>query len=135
MKRGNVAFDLFLDQLADAVAERVAKKLKPTTGAPVVVYTTNKSGPHLPGKTRRWMLDHIRLIPGAKKVGRDWEITAADWEAWKASGDMRLVRAADATPRHVRQATVTSVVDPADLQERARRSLQAAGFRRSRTDA
>ena len=76
--------DTIIDQLAEALAERVAKKLGHVATA---IYTTAKRGPHCPGKSRTWMLKNIRSMPGAKKVGRDWIIGADEYARWAAAKD------------------------------------------------
>jgi hypothetical protein len=89
--KGNATLHLMLDELIEAVAERVAKKL----GRPsevTVVYTTHKSGPNIPGKTREWMLRRIKTMPGSRRVGRDWTIRATDYETWAAAQDCSRVR-------------------------------------------
>ena len=75
-----------LNPLIDAIAERVVKKLG---GPPAqrLTYTTRKCGPHFPGKSRQWMIRHIKTMPGARKVGRDWVITSEDYEGWAAAMD------------------------------------------------
>lgn len=75
-----------LAQLADMVADRVLAKLGATRPS---VYTTNKLGPNLPGKSRGWMLGRIKTMPGAIQVGRDWQISAADYDAWMRAQDAR----------------------------------------------
>jgi hypothetical protein len=83
-----------LDAMAEIIAERVLTKL---LGRGIVnvatpkIYTTHKSGPHIPGKSRRWMKDHVQAMPGARKVGRDWEIDVADYESWAKAADHQAV--------------------------------------------
>lgn len=79
-----IVLDKVLEELADRVAERVAQKLGHVA---VAVYTTAKRGPHIPGKSRAWMLKHARSMPGARKVGRDWIIGADDYQRWAAAKD------------------------------------------------
>ncbi len=90
-----MSFEILVDQLADMVAERIAKKLGgiPQIGGHVV-YTTNKIGPHIPGKTRVWMRRMVKQMPGARKVGRDWTISAADYNVWAAANDTSRRRSA-----------------------------------------
>jgi hypothetical protein len=129
MMKSNLAWASLFDELVEAVAERVAKKVAPTP-TPPVTYTTNKRGPHFPGRSRRWMLDHIRSMPGARKIGRNWEISATDYEAWKSHEDAAQVRAASGAARRSGTGAVRSV-DVDELTERAKSSLRAAGYRRS----
>ncbi len=120
---------------ADALIERLktivedALKRHSTPPPSPLVFTTHKSGLHLPGKSRRWMLDHIRDMPGARKTGRDWEISATDFEAWKRAQDIRVVRLA--TARRPPKPVEVSV-DLAEMELEVERSLKAGGFRRSR---
>jgi len=124
----NLAIDTFLDQLVEAVAERVAKKLGGAVNPALPArYTTNKAGPHIPGKTRRWMREHIKSMPGARRVGRDWEISAADYEAWATAEDARRCESAIRPRRPARGAVVSA---PATSKEAAAlRAIEAAGFR------
>lgn len=73
--------DLLADRIADRVLERIGKAADGET------YTTAKGGPLLPGKSRDWMRRNVRGMPGARKVGRDWVIARADYEAWLAARD------------------------------------------------
>lgn len=98
--------------MIEAVADRVARKLGHGTA---VVYTTHKSGPHIPGKTRSWMLRHVQAMPGARKVGRDWTIAASDFDAYAAAKD---------TSRMRKPATLHKTVDDHDYAVAA---LAAAG--------
>ena len=85
--------DEVLDAIAERVAERVAKKLGHVAAA---IYTTAKRGPHIPGRSRSWMLKHVRAMPGAQKTGRDWIISADDYRRWAAAQDAARVRRATA---------------------------------------
>jgi hypothetical protein len=87
------------------------------------------------------MLEHIRKMPGARKVGRDWVIAPVDYEAWLRAEDARRVALASKPrlPSIVRTKEVaaagndtTPADDEAELQRRIVRSLQAQGLRRSR---
>src|SRR5262245_7716428 len=100
MMNGNLAVANILDELVEAVAERLAKKLGPPAPVLALIYTTNKRGPHPPGKTKRWCRDWIKRIPGARRVGRDWEVPAAAYEAWASAKDAERVRqASSSAPR------------------------------------
>ena len=48
-------------------------------------YTSNKNGPHPPGKTARWCRDNFRRI-GGRKEGRDWVLPVAAYDQWAGSG-------------------------------------------------
>jgi hypothetical protein len=114
-----------LDLLAERVAERVLERMGPK--AVQVAYTTAKHGPHIPNKTRRWMMTWVRKMPGARKVGRDWHISAEDYEAWSRAEDER--RCSTPRPPLARTGKLTSSSDEAELAHRAERSLRAQGFR------
>lgn len=117
-----------LDDLIEAIAERVATKIN---SAPARIYTTNKRGPHIPGKSRRWMLTHVKTMAGARKVGRDWEIDISDYEAWASTEDAR--RCAENGRARPDTAVELNFSDPADdLARRAACSLDAQGYRRTR---
>jgi len=133
--------DSLLDEIADRVADRLLARLDRSSSTSVVVYSTHKHGPHLPGKSRRWMLEHVRKMPGARKVGRDWVIAPADYEAWVRAEDSRRVALASKPKLPAVGATkeaptvsndITPESDEAELQRRIARSLQAQGLRRSR---
>lgn len=129
MKTGNAALSLILEEIIEAVAVRVAEKLgqSPLTA----VYTTHKRGPHFPGKTRDWMLRVIKTMPGAQRIGRDWTIRAADYDAWASAEDTRRC----ANPRPLARAlALRSEVEADDEDEDARleKSIAAMGFRRSK---
>lgn len=109
-------FEHLLRELAEEVAERVAAKVveRMTTHA---VYTTASRGPGIPGKSRAWCLRNIRTMPGARKVGRDWVITAEAYEAWLSERDDARFAPAPAAN---------------DVDRLVKDSLRAAGFRRAR---
>lgn len=121
-----IVLDAILEVLADKIAERLSER--PASALPLI-YTSSKRGPHFPGKSRRWTKEKIRHMPGARKVGRDWEITSTDYEAWKAEQDAAHVRS-EVKPRPLRRAELA--LDDAELAARAAKSLRAAGFRRSK---
>jgi hypothetical protein len=58
---------------------------EPSPSAGPTHYTTNKRGALPPGKSRRWLRDRAAEIPGARKVGRDWTVSAADFDRWAAA--------------------------------------------------
>jgi hypothetical protein len=126
-----------LDAIADRVVARLAPHLRLVHSVPTVAplaYTSNKRGPHAPGKSQRWMLDHLCQIPGARKEGRDWVISVADYEAWATSEDLKKcgprTRKPPTAPVHKATKKLDSTsFDPADLDARAERSLAAAGYR------
>lgn len=121
-----------LDAMAEIIADRVLSKLLVrgiVNVATPKVYTTHKAGPHIPGKSRRWMLDHLKSIAGARKVGRDWEIDVADYEAWAKAADRKATVNASA-PRAKNDVSLPT--DEAALRHEARRALKAEGFRRSK---
>lgn len=108
----------FLAALADMVAERVLAKLSMTTSA---TYTTNKRGPNIPGKSRMWALRNVKTMPGARKVGVDWMIAAADFDAWATAQDATSTARRRGAPKA-----------PVDLEEFADACLDAAGYRPTR---
>ncbi len=83
-------------------------------------YSSRKGALHLPGKSRRWMLDHARGIPGARKVGRDWILSHADYVRWMAEQDAARCR------------TGAPTVHDADARTIAERTLANAGLRATR---
>jgi hypothetical protein len=78
-------FDGLLELLAARLAVHVLKELSGT--AEGATYTSRKGGPHIPGKSRAWMLRHIKTMPGSRKVGRDWIIGKDDFDRWAAAHD------------------------------------------------
>lgn len=130
------------DEDVSRIAKAVAVELRqlnpfnmwnaPLPLPPATVYTTNKLGPHVPGKSRRWMLDHLSSMPGARKEGRDWVIDVDMYNAWATLKDLRRCgpKKRPAPPVHVPGKGLRSLkFDPADLDTRAERSLAAAGYR------
>lgn len=76
--------------IVDMIANRVVEKLEErqvVNGTNEVVYTAN--GPLIPGKKRSWMLANIKKMPGAYKVGRDWMISATDFDGWRKTEEAR----------------------------------------------
>jgi hypothetical protein len=100
-----------------ASASRRANNATPEDG----FYSSRKGSVHLPGKSRRWMLDHARDIPGARKVGRDWIVPQVAYERWLAAKDTARCRAT---------AAIRSV--DADARAIAERTLANAGLRPTR---
>ena len=130
-----VNLDTLLDEIADRVATRMLSRLERgalPSSAPPVVYTTHKDGPHLPGKTRRWMLEHVKNIPGARKVGRDWLIDASAYRAWLTAEDSRQCAKASERGVEARVASVTEEDDDEEIRRRVERSLSAGRHRRSK---
>jgi hypothetical protein len=82
-----MAFD---QALAGRVAEIVAAQLGTVAGTEI--YSTSKVGPRIPGKSRDWMLRHVKDMKGALKVGRDWQISRTDLIAWQRARDATQVR-------------------------------------------
>lgn len=107
-----------LDAVLDDLAERVAAKVLAKLSAPSTHYGTGRAAVLPPGKSRAWALRNLKLVPGAKKVGRDWIVSVADFEAWLTERDTRR----NVTP--LRPAN-----DAPDLLEE---SLRASGLRRIR---
>ncbi len=107
------------EALADHIAERVADRLG--SGRTADIYTTRKGGPHIPGKSRDWMLRRIKEMPGARNVGKDWQITHADYERWLTERDMTKCKAA-ARPTGVNKT-------PSNVRDLAEAALARAGFR------
>ena len=55
--------------------------LSPTERPPTPTnYTSSKHGPRPPGKTARWCRENFRHVPGARKEGRDWVVSASAYE-------------------------------------------------------
>ncbi len=79
----------FLDRLVEAIADRVASRLGTSAKT---VYSTSTRGPNIPGKSRSWALRHMKTMPGARKVGRDWTISADDYDAWARAQDTARCR-------------------------------------------
>ncbi len=100
--------DALLDELADRVAARVLEKLSAAPG-----HYSAKNPP--PGKSKAWALRMIKTIPGARKVGRDWIVSVADFDAW-------LVDRAS-TP------TRTKARPSNDVEALAAEAFRAAGLR------
>ena len=113
-----------LDELAELVAAKVLAKLS----APTTHYSTaSKSGTLPPGKSRAWALRNLKLVPGARKVGRDWVVSIADFEAWLSEQDS--IRFAKSGERAVvREAIATED----ELDRLATAGLTRAGLRRVR---
>jgi len=79
----------FVDVLAVSATRAPAK----TAAAPLdEYYSSRKGAAHLPGKSRRWMLEKARQIPGASKVGRDWIVPRAAYAQWLTEQDVALCR-------------------------------------------
>lgn len=85
-----MSFDAVLDELAERVAAKVLAKL---SAAPSF-YGTGKGATLPPGKTRAWALRTLKTIPGARKVGRDWVVSVADFDAWASDRDSECQRKA-----------------------------------------
>lgn len=111
-----------LTPLVDALVERVAERLgeRPT---PSAHYTTSKRGPLPPGKSRAWALRTLKTIPGARKVGRDWVVSTADYQTWLTAQDMKSF---------TRPSVAKVRSDLVDLDAITDAALTDAGFRRTR---
>jgi hypothetical protein len=129
-----------LAELAKLFARHLVPPAHHAAPSAPLIYTTNKRGPYLPGKSRRWMLEHIPSMPGAHKVGRDWSIRAVDYDDWVTAEDARrcklagLKKVSGVVSTAARKASndISNEEDEAELLRRAERSLRAQGFRRSR---
>ncbi len=110
-------FDTFIEQIAERVAERVAAKLGHVA---VAVYTTAKRGPHVPGKSRAWMIKNVKVMPGGRKVGRDWIISSDDYQNWAAAHDAGRRRAP------------AKAVPASSVEALAEACLATAGYRSTR---
>lgn len=121
--RAGVVEDV-LAALADRGVRRPVRVTLPSASANDAsapeFYTTHKGGPHLPGKSRHWMVRNARTIPGAHKVGRDWIVPRAAYEAWLTALDARQCATATA-PAHTTSST--------NAHEIALRGLERAGYR------
>lgn len=78
-----------IDQLAAALAPRIAALLGSSAKT---VYSTSKLGPYCPGKSKGWMVRNLKIMPGARKIGRDWTITGEDYDAWCRAQDTARCR-------------------------------------------
>ncbi len=108
--------------------EAPAPGVPPMAAAPALpiadYYTTNKIGPRIPGKTRTWMLDNAKTMPGAHKVGRDWVISPVDYEAWLTEQDTARCRA-----------SAPELRDVVDARKIAESTLAKAGLRATKGGA
>ncbi len=111
--------DSLLDEIADRVADRILQKLGTATAGSV--YTTAKAGPHIPGKSRAWMLRKVKTMPGARCVGRDWIISVEDFQRWATAMDAMRTRAVKRPPT--------------DVEALADAFLEEAGYRPTKTRA
>lgn len=121
-----------VDALLDDLAERVAAKVLERLAAPTSHYGTRVGATLPPGKSRAWALRTLKTIPGARKVGRDWVVSAADFDAWAAEKDSEAQR--NASRRNMpRKSLVDLRHSPSnDIDALAEQALQASGFRRAR---
>jgi len=97
----------------DSLIEAKVRAAVSLAVAPPTHFTSSAHGAQPPGKSRRWARDHFPSITGARKVGRDWIVSVADFDRW----------AARHTPRHEPRA-VAGPWSPAA-------ALEAAGVRPS----
>lgn len=111
------AFDAILDDLAERVAERVLARL----GATTTHYGTGRAATLPPGKSRAWALRNLKTISGAKKIGRDWVIEVAAYEAWANERDSARFSTAPQPAN-----------DVPDVEALAEQALSGAGYRRTR---
>lgn len=78
-----------LEAIARLLAPLVAAEL--ATSAPASGYSTGPGGHLPPGRSRRWLREHARNIPGATRSGGRrgrgvvWSVTVADYDAWLSS--------------------------------------------------
>jgi hypothetical protein len=127
----SAVFDALLTEIAERVADIVVARL----AAPSTHYGTGKAATLPPGKSRAWALRNVKRIPGARKIGRDWIVSVADFDAWMTDRDSERCRnsarpANDvAPPIHP---AFEMAVSGEDRAARAARSLAAQGFRRTR---
>jgi hypothetical protein len=110
-----------LDDVLEELAELVATKVLARMSAPTDHYTTRKAGAHVPGKSLAWCLRTLKTIPGARKVGRDWIVSVADFDAWLSQQDSAKCAAPKGSRSHAN-----------DVEALAAEALQAGGFRRTR---
>jgi hypothetical protein len=82
-------------------------------------YSSRKGAEHLPGKTRRWMLNNAKKIAGSTKVGRDWVVSHAAYAQWLAAEDAASCRVEVAS----------SPIHNTDAYMIAERTLANAGLR------
>lgn len=75
-----------LSALARLIAPHVAAELRATGDA--ATYSTAPGAPLPPGRSRRWLRDHARHIPGARREGGRagrgviWTVSRSDYDAW-----------------------------------------------------
>jgi hypothetical protein len=113
-----------LDELAELVAARVLAKLS----APTTHYSSaSKSGALPPGKSRAWALRNLQLVPGARKVGRDWVVAVADFDAWAAEKDSERLARKQTTKDRASGIRHTGDIE---IERLANESLARAGMRR-----
>ena len=95
-----------------------------TTSPPIDAsfYSSARRGPHPAGKSARWCRDHFKTIPGARRVGRDWTISATAFDAWTTAQtrERRMRSVAKLSPR------------PIDVELEAAEALKAHGVRLTR---
>lgn len=76
-----------LGEIANIDRELAELEAEPASDADV--YST--TGPLPPGRSRRWLRDHAREIPGAVRVGGvrgrsvEWRVRREDYDAWVAA--------------------------------------------------
>jgi len=85
-------------------------------------YSSRKGASHLPGKSRRWMVNNAKRIPGARKAGRDWIVPHAAYVEWLAEQDAARCRTEP----------VPSPAQEVDAHTIAERTLANAGLRPTR---
>ena len=112
-------------ELAKETAALVVDELR----SPASHYGTGKGATLPPGKTRAWALRNLKSIPGARKVGRDWIVSVADFDAWMV--DKASTFAAGAARKN-RPAKRSSGAPSNDVDALAEEAFAAAGLRRIR---
>lgn len=111
-----------INEIADAVAERVLARIASATGAPVAPYTSDPRALHLPpGWSKRAWDDRGRLAdsdarrPPLRKAPRGYSCSVAAFESWDA-----------ARPRQSRKHAAAETDE-----QRRDRQLAALGLRRA----
>ncbi len=84
------------------------------------IYTTRTGGPHIPGKSRDWMLRRVKEMPGARKVHKDWQIARTDFEQWLTNQDVIMCKKA---------VTPTANTTTSNVRDIAEAALARAGLR------
>lgn len=108
------------------VREELATHAAPPTHD--LVYTTAPGGPLPAGRSRRWLRDHARRIPGATRSGGArgrsvvWIVSHADYARWLAGQTTSTVKpsAAQPTPTPAKVVDIDAFLRAAGLRATTR---------------